>query len=333
MTTPRRENEENRGLRVYLFGAEGHDREVQLSEELVQGLCASQLLWVDVPGREARELERVAALLGLDRRAVQNLADPVPQPRVESYGEVFRVDVQAVREQDGRLIGDELNIVVGPNVLLTVHPENVGFVSEFAQQQRGNGKLGQLTSETFLAALLNWHLNSYLHEVEALESQLDRLDEDILRRSSGRDFLSELVRCRRRTGELRRLLTAHRDVYATLSRPDFKALADPESARNFDALEDRFERAVTSVEGVREGILGSFDLYMSSLSQRTNDTMQLLTVATVVMGLWALVSGLFGMNFDVPWSKTGWEGFLVIVGVLLLLSALILAGARRRGWL
>ncbi|WP_345457179.1 CorA family divalent cation transporter [Deinococcus aluminii] len=331
--TSREDEKEDSRLRAYLFDSEGEDREVQLGEEVVRGLCEQQLLWVDVPGHQAGELERVAALLGVDQRAVRQLADPAPHPQVESYGETFRVDVQAVREQNGRLRGDELNIVVGPNYLLTVHPENVGFVREFADQQRGNGKLGGLTSQTFLAALLNWHLNSYLHAVEALEGQLDPLDEEILQRPSDRAFLNELVRYRRRAGELRRLLTAHRDVYATLSRPDFKALADDESAKNFDALEDRFERAVASVEGAREVILGTFDLYMTSLGQRTNETMRVLTVVTVVMGLWALVSGLFGMNFDVPWSKTGWEGFMTVVGLLLLLSALITWLVRRRSWL
>lgn len=320
-------------LRAYLFDAEGEDREVQLSEALICGLCESQLLWVDVLSRKAGELERVATLLELDQRAVQQLADPSPQPRVESYGETFRVDVQALREHNGRLRGDELNIVVGPNYLLTVHPENVGFVEEFADQQRGNGKLGRLTSQTFLAALLNWHLNSYLREVEALEGKLDPLDEAILQRPADREFLGDLVFYRRRAGELRHLLAGHRDVYATLSRPDFKALADEESARNFDALEDRFERALASIEGLREAILGSFDLYMTILGQRTNETMRVLTVVTVVMGLWALTSGLFGMNFDVPWSKSGWEGFMTVVGALLLLSSLIIWVVRVRRWL
>lgn len=323
---------EDHRLRAYLFDAEGEDREVQLSEELVCGLSESQLLWVDVPGRKAGELERVVPLLGLDQRAVQQLADPSPQPGVESYGETFRVDVQALREHNGRLRGDELNIVVGPNYLLTVHPENVGFVEDFADQQRGNGKLGRLTSQTFLAALLNWHLNSYLHEVEALEGKLDPLDEAILQRPTNREFLGDLVCYRRRAGELRHLLASHRDVYATLSRPDFKALADEESARNFDALEDRFERALTAIEGLREAILGSFDVYMTSLGQRTNETMRLLTVVTVVMGLWALVAGIFGMNFDATFQHSSWHGFELVVALLLLATLLILWLTRKRQW-
>ncbi|GAA5514098.1 cobalt/magnesium transport protein CorA [Deinococcus carri] len=320
-------------MSVTLFDAGGEDREVQLSAGLVAGLGEDQLLWVDVPGQRAGELKSVAELLGLDQRAVQDLADPAPQPRVDSYGETFRVDVRAVREQNGRLHGDELNIVVGPNYLLTVHPENVGFVEEFAQQQRGNGQVGRLKAEAFLAALLNWHLNSFLHEAETLEGRLDRLDEAILRQPSGREFLSDLVQARRRVSELRRLLAEHRDVYSTLSRPDFKALADPEAAAYFDALEERFERAVTSVEGVREAVLGSFDLYMSSLGQRTNDTMRVLTIATVLMGLWALVAGVFGMNFDSTFQKTGWHGFEVVLVLLVLISALLLWFSRKRRWL
>lgn len=319
--------------RTYLFDTGGEDREVTLSAELLRGLRGDQLVWADLSGEDVRETERAAALLGLHPRLLDQLADASPHPQVTSDGGGFRVDVQAAHEgENGRLTGTELNILVAPNVLVTVHGGRVPFLRDFAQQQRSNGKVGQLTSGLFLAALLNAHVTDFLREVEVLEERLDGLDEAILRSPAEREFLEELVGHRRRMGELRRLLTSHRDVYATLSRPDFKALADPETAAAFDALENRFERAVVSAEGLRDVILGSFDLYMSSLGQRTNDTMRLLTVATVLTGVGALVAGLFGMNFESTFEGAGWAGFAGVVGFFLLVTLGVLWVARQRRW-
>ncbi|WP_235610425.1 magnesium transporter CorA family protein [Deinococcus aerius] len=319
-------------VRPYLFDADGEDREVHLDGALVRGLSERQLLWVDVLGRDAAETGRLGELLGFHPGATQHLADPSPHPQVRNYGDTFRVDVQAVGERGGRLVGTELNIVVGPGALMTVHAEDIPFLDEFTAQERNNDRLGQLTPEAFLAALLNWHLTSYLREVEALERHLDEVDEAILGRPERGDFLGDLARHRRRVSELRRLLTDHRDVYATLSRPDFKAIEDSAAADYYDALEERFERALASTEGLREAVLGSFDLYMTSLGQRTNDTMRVLTVATVLLGLWALVASLFGTNFQLPLEKTGVRGFLAMLAALLLLSALVMWAARRRRW-
>ncbi|WP_019587331.1 CorA family divalent cation transporter [Deinococcus apachensis] len=319
-------------VRPYLFDADSKDREVHLDAALVHGLSERQLLWVDVLGRDAAQMRRLGELLRFHPGAVQDLADPSPHPQVRNYGDTFRVDVQAVREHRGRLVGAELNIVVGPGALMTVHAEDIPFLEEFTAQERNNDKLGQLTPEAFLAALLNWHLTSYLREVEVLERQLDGLDEAILGRPERGDFLGDLAACRRQVSELRRLLTDHRDVYATLARPDFKAIEDSASSDYYDVLEDRFERALASTEGLREAVLGSFDLYMTSLGQRTNDTMRVLTVATVLLGLWALVASLFGTNFQLPLEKTGVRGFLAMLAALLLLSALVMWAARRRRW-
>lgn len=77
---------------------------------------------------------------------------------------------------------------------------------------------------------------------------------------------------------------------------------------------------------------GSFDLYMTSLGQRTIDTMWVLTVTTVLMGLWALVAAPLGTNFELPFEKAGPRGFLVVVTILALLSALVWWAARRRRW-
>lgn len=163
-----------------------------------------------------------------------------------NYGDTFRVDVQAVCEERGRLGGAGLSIVVGPGALMTVHHEDIRFLEEFTAQERNNDELGQLTPEAFVAALLNWHLMSYLCEVEVLERRLDALDEAILERPGPGDSLGDLAQARRRVSELRRLLTGHRDVCATLARSDFKAIENSTSADYFDALEERFERALTS---------------------------------------------------------------------------------------
>jgi magnesium transporter len=100
----------------------------------------------------------------------------------------------------------------------------------------------------------------------------------------------------------------------------------------FRALSARYERAVDAVENARDLVVGSYELLSTRLSQRTNDTMQLLTFATVLLGSLAVIAGVLGMNFQAALFQTGTDGFWITVGAmsLVVLGAMLLA--RRRGW-
>ena len=95
----------------------------------------------------------------------------------------------------------------------------------------------------------------------------------------------------------------------------------------------RYGDAMTAVEGARDLVLGSFDIYMTRTSQRTNDTMKILTLVTVLLLPGSLIAGLLGMNVVVPLSKDDPMSFWFVVGGVALLALFITLVARRRGWL
>ena len=86
------------------------------------------------------------------------------------------------------------------------------------------------------------------------------------------------------------------------------------------------------MERTRELILGSFDLFTSRTSQQTNDLVKALTFFTVIIGSVAAVAGLFGMNFDPPFFRTGSAGFFAVTGGLLLVALAGWAWAKHKHW-
>jgi magnesium transporter len=87
------------------------------------------------------------------------------------------------------------------------------------------------------------------------------------------------------------------------------------------------------VERTRDVLVGSFDLFTSLSAQTTNELVKALTFVTVVIGVFAAVAGLLGMNFDLPLFKSGTAGFIWVVGALLALSGASLWIAKRRSWI
>ena len=216
---------------------------------------------------------------------------------------------------------------------MTVHADELKFLQDFDDRVRADSGLGALDSASFLAALLDWHINSYFRVLETFEQAVDDLDEEVLLHPNDREFLEDLVDLRRRVGQLRRVLAPHREVFSGLARPDFQGLASTDAGPQFRALDDRFERAMDAAENARDLVLGSFDLYMAGTGRKTNDAVQLLTIVTVSLGIIGAVAGVMGTNFNVAFYKAGVKGFIYMLLGMGVLIASVLLVARRRKWI
>lgn len=358
-------------IQARLFDADSSDRQLEADEvttEFVQNLSERQLLWVDVSQISQEEAEQLQPIFELHRQSVENLVEPLRWPRFDNYGTYFQMNVIAVKskpathsnskspkEENSVATPDnfkkvdktkpkiktkhhtyqpiELDLICGKNYVLTSHAEAVGFLESFSEHLKGDSQVGELDALAFLASLLDWQLSSYLEVTNDLELEIDRLDEYALSQANNRSFLTRLTVVRRQVSEVRRMLNPHRQAFSMLARPDFEVVAKSDSAAYFRGLNSRLERVVDIVENAREMIIGSFDLYMTGTAQNTNETMKILTLGTIVLGLIAAVAGIMGVNFDLDLFKTGITGFLVMLGVMFGLTLVIFGIARQRHWL
>ena len=94
-----------------------------------------------------------------------------------------------------------------------------------------------------------------------------------------------------------------------------------------------FERAMDAVENARDLVVGSFELFATRSSERTNDTMRALTFVTVLLGTLSVVAGTLGMNFAAPFFDTGGRGFWTAFAGMALVAVIAIVVARWRRWI
>jgi magnesium transporter len=322
------------GLRARLFDADRTDRLLEFDDALKARVGSRQLLWIDVEGELEKEHRRaLAERFELESDIEGALSRARSGPSLELHGRHFHLRV--VAEPDARQPGDPpwLDIVAGPNVVITRHAQPLAFLNALNKQIAADATIGILDSAEFVASLLGAVVTTYLTAVDRIEDELDAHDARTLSRPVGTDSIAQLVSIRRRIGRLRRLLAAHREVFATLGRPDFTRGIESEDPEVFLPVSARFDAALTSAEGTRELVVSSFEVLMTRTAQRTNDVMRTLTLVTV-LGLPATITaGFLGMNVIVPVSKDDPMAFWLIAGVVLLLELALIGAARLKGWI
>ena len=339
--------------RAFFYDARGSDRELPLDEVEPKQLRDDNLLWLDVAEPDENILAQLQNVLNVPKDMLR-VPNAVGRPQLQNHGAFYRFAVDSApghyepanngddsggtaprpKEQNGAEPGSiRVMFVVAERWIVTIHQGEISSFERFRDQDRADTRIGLLTGQMLAASLLDWHLGEYFDEVSRIEAAVDKLDERVLRETANKPVLGRMVALRRRVSRLRALLVAQRDVFYGLSRPDFSLVTDSGAAPFYEALAQRFERAVDEVERSRSVVVGSFDLFTSRTSQQTNDLVKVLTFLTAIVGFCAAIAGLMGMNFKLAFFDTGLTGFSIVTGALIVTAALAVGYARYREWI
>jgi Mg2+ and Co2+ transporter CorA len=316
-------------IRAVLFDANGADRDIEVGDAPVE-IGAHQLLWIDLLGRDRAELDQTAAAVGLEGEGIGRLAREHRRSGILRLPERVVLTLGAVEPDDAEARRHELDIVVGVNHVITVHDEPLAALDDFRTEIDHEELVGKLDAASFTGGLIDSVFTSYFRQIEAIERDIDALDEVAIRADAGADrFLPTVVRLRRRIARLRRAIAPNRDALLPLERPDYELREDLGAI--WPGTVQRLERAIDGLENARELLVGSFDLYLGRASQRTNDVMKALTLISAIALPGIVLAGVMGMNFKVPFFDEPGNFFLVLA-TMGLFSIVIVAIARWRHW-
>lgn len=286
-------------------------------------------VWVDVAGPEGEGLRVLHEVFRFHPLAIEDTRNQRQRPKVEDYnGYLFLILNPARPGADPEF--RELDVFVGPRYLVTVHPAAEPAIAEAAH--RIGRASGLVTSGRLLYTLVDVVVDGYFPLLDRLDEEIDSLEDAVLARPEP-DALARLFRLKRALLEVRRVVGPQRDMFNVLMRRDLPYL-------DLDALQyylrdvyDHLLRITDMVDTFRDLLTSTIDLYMSSASNQLNRVVNRLTVITVLIGTLAVITGFYGMNFEVTWPPFGapW-GVGAALGMMAVAVAALLAIFRRLRW-
>ncbi len=316
-------------VRATLFQARGDDETIDLGARAPVKVKDDQLLWIDIDGREPTELLMAAKAVGLEDRGIVRLSRTDRRARILRLPDRVVLTLGAVDPDDAEARRRELDIVVGTNHVITVHDGPLAAIDAYADEISEERELGRLDAASFTAGVIDAVIGAFFRQIEAIERDIDQLDELAVRAPRRDGFLDTVLALRRRIARLRRALAPNREALLPLSRPDFELRADLGPV--WPGIVERLERAIDAVENARELLVGSFDLYLGRASQRTNDVMKALTLISAILLPGVILAGIMGMNFKLAFFDEP-SNFFVVIGAMVVASVAILGVARWRSW-
>jgi magnesium transporter len=323
------------GVRARLFDADGHDRSVDLADIDLTAIGQRRLVWVDVDLAAGGTLEALREPLGLTPDDLRAIEGERGAPHLTYAEGRLHLSMESLEPRDpadeaSSLVRREVDLMAAAGLVVTVHEGPIAALDRFAEKVSGETSLGLLDAGDLLSSLVDEVIGGYYQIAEALERDIDRLDQAALRAGRGTDILASIVSLRGRIGFIRRTLAPHRSALAAMARPELQI--EGTVGALWPGLSDRLEGALSAIEAVREGLLGTYDIHMGRSAQRANDTMKALTLLSAALLPSVVLAGIMGMNFKLPLFEQS-NNFFVVLGLMVAFVVVLLGVARWRGWL
>jgi magnesium transporter len=297
------------------------------------------LLWVSLEKPTNEEVKQVLTdCFQFHPLAVEDcLSLNYQPPKVDDFSDYLFIIVHALRpncavdQLDKEFATVEFNCFLSQNYLVTVYrAADMPAVQTAWERLKRHYRLLERGVDILCYALLDYMIDEYLPFLDAMDEEIDRLEDEIFAKPQT-TLLQRVLVLKHSTITLRRILSPQREVMNRLSRDEFPQIA-PEHRIYYRDLYDHLVRLQDLSEGTRDTITGAIEAYLSVTSNRMNEIMKTLAIISTIFLPLSFVAGVYGMNFEYMPILEWQYGYYYIWGIFILMAVGMIWLFRRRGW-
>lgn len=315
--------------------------QLTIPEACIPYLETESVSWVDVRGLGSEDiLKRLGAVFKLHPLVLEDVVNVPQRPKVEDYEDQLVLISQMVipkEKGDGFWI-EQVSFILGKSYLLTVQeePERDCFEAVRDRIRTNKGTICRQGADFLAYALLDAIIDGFFPVLEDYGERIEDLEDEVVINPS-RKTLEKIYRVRRELLALRRSIWPQRIAINTLIR-DGSPLISSDVRIYLRDCYDHVIQVMDIVETYRELTSGLMDVYLSSVSNKMNEIMKLLTVISTIFIPLTFVVGVYGMNFNPESSpanmpELNWYwGYPACWTMMVAIAASLVYFFWRRGW-
>ncbi|MBT8042466.1 MAG: magnesium/cobalt transporter CorA [Pontiella sp.] len=290
--------------------------------------------WINIDGlNDTATIEQIGTHFGLHPLVLEDILHTTQRPKIEDQTDYLFLVVRMLYHMPGEkeIQSEQVSFILTEHCLITFQ-ERAGDVFETIRSRirKNHGRIRKMGADYLLYALMDAIVDNYFLIMETTGEHLEAIEQDMMVNPSAL-LLNELYRQKRELLYIRKSVWPLREAVGGLERGESALLRKKTSAYLRD-LYDHTIQVIDTVETFRDMLSGVQDLYLSSMGQKTNQVMQVLTVIATIFIPLTFVAGIYGMNFEFM-PELHWKyGYPATWLVMLLITFGMLYYFRRKNW-
>ena len=294
---------------------------------------AGVTVWMDVVTPTEDDFRILSDVFRFHPLSVEDARSALQYPKIEPYPGYLYLVLHGIDLKRGQtqFATRDIDFFLGRTFLVTVHDgesRSIGRLREVCDRHERvliEGPVG------LLHRIVDSMVDNYRPAIEELEDRIGKLEE--LAFTGEQHMVRQVLKLKRDLSHLRRVLLPQRDAIGRLARREFGEISD-EMAYRFRDVYDHVARYTEESILFQDRVTGILEVNLSTVSNRLNMVMKVLTVMSTIFLPLTVLTGMWGMNVPLPAFPGGEDvQFWWVAGTMVAISVTMLALFRRRGWL
>lgn len=311
------------------------ERELETFEECFSFKQEPTVTWIQVYGVHQEEiLEKLGNSFGVHPLALEDILSTDQRPKMEEYGEDLFVVLKMLtyNEQRDEILAEQISLILRSNSVISFQEKEGDVFAPIQERLRiEKSRLRKMGADYLAYTLLDIIVDHYFLILEKLGEKIEILEEKLVT-TPATPTLQKIQKLKREMICLRKWIWPLREVIGGLERRESSLIRETTRIYLRDVY-DHTIQVMDTVETFRDMLSAMVDIYLSSINNRMNAVMKVLTIiATIFMPL-TFIAGVYGMNFKyMPELDWRWSYPAVLLGMTLIVVFMLISFRRKR-WL
>lgn len=311
------------------------EKSIESIEESYTKKDKDSINWIDIDGVHQTDLiESVGKHFNIHPLVLADIVNTRHHPKIEDYEDYLFIVLKMIYYDDKTKenVSEQVSLILGPDYVITFQEQEKDVFDPIRDRLRtAGGRIRKMGADYLAYCLIDIIIDNYFVIVEKIGEKVEDIEEELLKNPT-QNTVKTIHKLKRNMIFLRRSVWPLREVISSLERGESKLIQESTRVYIRDVY-DHTIQVIDTIESSRDMLSGMLDIYLSSVSNKLNSVMKVLTIiATIFMPL-TFIAGVYGMNFhNMP--ELSWDfGYPSVLILMAAVALTMLAFFKRKNWL
>ncbi len=312
------------------------ERHVESLEQLLEYRTGDMVTWVSIEGLSNADLiGRIGELFDIHPLVIEDILTTHQRPKFEEYDHYLYIVLKSLMSEDEQFAvkDEQISILVLDHFVFTFKEKSDGlFLPVMQRIKTSKGHFRSMGADYLTYAILDIIVDNLFILIDSLDETTLTLEDSLMTDEPTRLTLIMIQKLKRELIQIRKFVSPLRELMAGMLRSDSELIHEKTHIYLRD-VSDHAIRIIESIESYQNILAGLLDIYISSISNKMNEVMKVLTIFASIFIPLTFIAGIYGMNFtDMPELHWKW-GYPAIWGVFIMITVALLIYFKKKKWL
>ncbi|SFN62165.1 magnesium transporter [Bizionia echini] len=312
-----------------------NEQELQQIDDAFSFKHTDSITWININGlNHIDEIEKIGAHYNLHPLVLEDIVNTSQRPKIDEYEEYIFVSLKMLYyDSDENITIEQVSFVLGKNYVLTFQ-ESEGDVFDTVRERlrAGKGRIRTLGSDYLLYALMDAVVDHYYIVSETMGNKVEDLEDLLFSGNIQEDLSQQVLSLKKELLKVRRAIFPLREIISRIEKSDSDLILK-KNLQFYNDVYDHIIQLSDSIDIFREMIWSLMDMYMTTISNKMNEVMKVLTIIATIFIPLTFIAGIYGMNFDhIPELHYRYS-YHILWGIMILIFIGMLYYFKRKKWL